>query len=130
MFLNIFAKNGTVSNNKAGINKARESEKTCAVQAITNLKIQTAMLFMTPIWPITTLDGELERIFAAFMMLGPKNDEPRPAIVKVILKIIREIVLFSTPMIRVARIPMRKENPEISDALFTKNSMENFEYKW
>jgi hypothetical protein len=63
------------------------------------------------------------------MMLGPKNDEPRPAIVKVILKIIREIVLFSIPIIRVARIPMRKEIPEISDALFTKNSIENLEYK-
>ena len=86
-------------------------------------------MFMTPNWPSTTLDGELERILAAFMIVGPKNDEPRPAIVKVILKIIREAVLFSTPMNLVASTPTRNEIPEISDALLTKNSIEYFEYK-
>jgi hypothetical protein len=68
-------------------------------------------------------------MLAAFIILGPKNDEPRPAIVKLMLKIISEVVLFSTPMIRVVKIPIRKELPEISEAVFTKNSIENFEYR-
>lgn len=91
--------------------------------------MKTTIMFITPIWPITTLEGELERILAAFMILGPKNDDPRPAIVKVMLKITKEIVLFSTPINLDTRIPMRNEIPEISDALFTKNSIEYFEYK-
>ena len=49
---------------------------------------------MTPIWPITTLDGNFERVFAAFMTEGPRKDEPRPAKVKLIERIMITNVLF------------------------------------
>jgi len=43
---------------------------------------------MTPIWPITTLDGNFDREFAAFITEGAKKDEPNPAKVKLIDKMI------------------------------------------
>jgi len=36
-------------------------------------------IFATPICPITTLAGCFERVFAAAINVGPRNELPRPA---------------------------------------------------
>ena len=80
-------------------------------------------MFITPIWPITTLDGNFERVFAAFITDGPKKDEPRPEIVKLIQRIIRTAVLFEVPTMFTAIMPAINDNPESKDARTTKKSM-------
>jgi hypothetical protein len=78
---------------------------------------------MTPIWPITTLDGNFERVFAAFITDGPKKDEPSPAIVKLIESITITSVLFEVPVILTAIIPAIMDNPESKDARTIKKSI-------
>jgi hypothetical protein len=78
-------------------------------------------MLMTPIWPITTLDGNFERVFAAFIIDGPKKDEPSPAIVKLIERITTTRTLFEVPVILTAIIPARKDNPDSRDARIIKN---------
>jgi len=78
---------------------------------------------MTPIWPITTLDGNFERVFAAFITDGPKNDEPSPAIVKLIESMTITSVLFEVPVILTAIIPAIMDNPESKDARTIKKSI-------
>ncbi len=78
---------------------------------------------MTPIWPITTLDGNFERVFAAFITDGPKKDEPSPAIVKLIERITRTTALLEVPAMLTAIIPEIKANPESNEARTIKNSM-------
>ena len=77
-------------------------------------------MLMTPIWPITTLDGNFERVFAAFMTEGPKKDEPKPAKVKLIERIMITNVLFEVPTRVTAMIPAMKDNPDNKDALTTR----------
>ncbi len=78
---------------------------------------------MTPIWPITTLDGNFERVFAAFITDGPKKDEPSPAIVKLIESMTITSVLFEVPVILTAIIPAIMDNPESNDARTIKKSI-------
>jgi len=78
---------------------------------------------MTPIWPITTLDGKFERAFAAFITDGAKNEEPSPATVKLIERIIRTTVLFEVPVRLTAIRPAKNARPESNDARDTKKSM-------
>ena len=78
---------------------------------------------MTPIWPITTLDGNFERTFAMFISDGPRKDEPRPATVKLMERIIKTTVLFEEPTMLTAIIPAMKDNPDSNDARTTKKSM-------
>ena len=75
---------------------------------------------MTPICPITTLDGNFERVFAAFMTDGPKKEEPKPAIVKLMESITITKVLFDVPTILTVMIPAMKESPDSRDALTTR----------
>jgi hypothetical protein len=82
--------------------------------------MKTKMMLITPIWPITTLDGNFERVFAAFITEGPKNEEPSPATVKLTERIIRTKVLFDVPTRLTARIPRIMEIPESKDARTTK----------
>lgn len=78
---------------------------------------------MTPIWPITTLEGDFERVFAAFITDGPKKDEPRPAIVKLMERMIRTRVLLAVPTKLTANMPARNESPDSNDARTIKKSM-------
>ncbi len=78
---------------------------------------------MTPIWPITTLDGNFERVFAAFITDGPKKDEPSPVIVKLIESMTITSVLFEVPVILTAIIPAIMDNPESKDARTIKKSI-------
>ncbi len=78
---------------------------------------------MTPIWPITTLDGNFERVFAAFITDGPKKDEPSPAIVKLIESMTITSVLFEVPVILTAIIPAIMDSPESNDARTIKKSI-------
>lgn len=78
------------------------------------------MMLMTPIWPITTLDGNFERVFAAFMTEGPKKDEPKPAKVKLMERMMMTRVLFVVPTMDTARIPAINESPDNRDALTTR----------
>ncbi len=78
---------------------------------------------MTPIWPITTLDGNFERVFAAFITDGPKKDEPSPAIVKLTESMTITRVLFEVPVILTAIIPAIMDNPESNDARTIKKSI-------
>jgi len=78
---------------------------------------------MTPIWPITTLDGNFERVFAAFITDGPRKDEPSPAIVKLIESMTITSVLFEVPVILTAIIPAIMDNPESKDARTIKKSI-------
>ncbi len=77
-------------------------------------------MLITPICPITTLDGNFERVFAAFMTDGPKKEEPKPAIVKLMESITITKVLFDVPTILTAMIPAMKESPDSRDALTTR----------
>lgn len=67
------------------------------------------------------LAGNLERLLAAFITEGPKNEEPRPATVKVIERIMITKLLFSVPTKLTVAMPTIKEIPESSEAL-TANS--------
>ena len=78
---------------------------------------------MTPIWPITTLDGNFERVFAAFITDGPKKDEPSPAIVKLIERMTMTRVWFEVPVMLTAIIPAIMDNPESKDARAIKKSI-------
>ncbi len=78
---------------------------------------------MTPIWPITTLDGNFERASAAFITEGPKNEEPRPAMVKLMERITITNVLFAVPSMLTAIIPTINDRPESKDALTTRKSI-------
>jgi hypothetical protein len=78
---------------------------------------------MSPIWPITTLEGNFERVFAAFMTDGPKNEEPKPATVKEIERIVITKAVLEVPTRLTAAIPMMKDSPESKEARTTKNSM-------
>ena len=69
------------------MHKAIDSEVACAVQAIIQRITKTKQILITPIWPITTLAGKRDLAFAAFIMLGPRKDEPIPAKVKEIERI-------------------------------------------
>jgi len=72
---------------------------------------------------MTTLDGNFERVFAAFITDGPKKDEPSPAIVKLIERITITRVLFEVPVILTAIMPASMDNPESKDALTIKKSI-------
>jgi hypothetical protein len=74
---------------------------------------------ITPICPITTLEGNLERVFAAFITDGPKNEDPRPAIVKLIERITITKLLFEFPVRVTPRIPTMNANPEMREPLTT-----------
>jgi hypothetical protein len=99
-----------------GIHKATDSEVASAVQAITQRITNTKQIFMTPIWPITMLAGNRDLEFAAFIMLGPKKEEPMPANVKDIERMTRARALLSAPITFTKPIPIRKEPPETKDA--------------
>ena len=75
---------------------------------------------MTPICPITTLDGNFERVFAAFMTDGPRNEEPKPATVKLIERITITRVVLEVPTMLTAMIPTINERPDSKDALTTR----------
>ena len=77
-------------------------------------------MLITPIWPITTLEGNLERVFAAFMTDGPKNEEPRPATVKLIERITMTKVLLDVPNKVTAIMPAINESPDKSEARTTR----------
>ena len=66
---------------------------------------------MTPIWPITTLDGNFERASAAFITEGPKNEEPRPAMVKLMERITITNVLFAVPSMLTGQLPAAGDLP-------------------
>jgi hypothetical protein len=98
-----------------------DNEVACAVHAITQRTTNTNEILMTPIWPITTLDGNFERVFAAFMTDGPKNEDPKPAMVKLMESMRITSTLLLVPTIDTAAIPAIKDKPESSEA-FTANS--------
>jgi hypothetical protein len=77
-------------------------------------------MLMTPICPITTLDGNFERVFAAFMTDGPRNEEPKPATVKLIERITITRVVLEVPTMLTAMIPAINERPDSKDALTTR----------
>jgi hypothetical protein len=77
-------------------------------------------MLMTPICPITTLDGNFERVFAAFMTDGPRNEEPKPATVKLIERITITRVVLEVPTMLTAMIPTINERPDSKDALTTR----------
>jgi hypothetical protein len=77
-------------------------------------------MLMTPICPITTLDGNFERVFAAFMTDGPRNEEPKPATVKLIERMTITRVVFEVPTMLTAMIPTINERPDSKDALTTR----------
>ena len=102
----------------AGIHSAIDNEVASAVQAITHRMRKTKQMFITPIWPITTLAGNRDLELAAFIMLGPKKEDPKPAHVKVIERMTMVKNWFFVPMTFTAAIPMRKDTPEDKDATF------------
>ena len=104
--------------------KAIAREVACAVHATIHRITNTKQILMTPIWPITTLEGRLERVFAAFITDGPKNEEPRPAKVKEAERIIMTNVSFDVPMRVTATIPTKKDSPESIAARTTNISIE------
>jgi len=105
------------------MHSAIDSDVACAVQAITHRITKTSAMLITPIWPITTLDGNFERVFPAFITDGPRNDEPRPASVKLIERMTITRVSFEVPAILTAIIPAIIDNPESRDARTIKKSI-------
>jgi hypothetical protein len=77
-------------------------------------------MLITPIWPTTTLEGNFERVFAAFMTEGPKNEEPKPARVKLIERITITKISLDVPITLTANIPAIKEKPESKEARTTR----------
>jgi hypothetical protein len=77
-------------------------------------------MLITPIWPTTTLEGNFERVFAAFMTEGPKNEEPKPARVKLIERITITKISLDVPIIVTAIIPRIIDIPESREARATK----------
>ena len=57
------------------------------------------------------------------MTEGPKNEDPRPAIVKAIERMTRTSVLLEGPTKRTATIPAMKDKPDNREARTTKKSM-------
>ena len=88
---------------------------------MTQRTTNTNEILITPICPITTLDGNVERVFAAFITDGPKNEEPNPAMVKLIERITITRVLFDVPVNVTPRIPAINEMPEINEAFTAKS---------
>ena len=80
-------------------------------------------MLITPIWPITTLAGNCERAFAATMTDGAKNEDPKPAIMKVIERMASTSVLLEGPIKLTATIPTMKDTPDNKDARTTKKSI-------
>jgi len=105
------------------MHSAIDSDVACAVQAIIHRITNAKTMLMTPIWPITTLDGNFERVFATFKTDGPKKDEPNPAIVKLIERMIRTRVWFEVPVILTAIIPIIMDKPESNDPRTIKKSI-------
>ena len=70
-------------------------------------------MLITPIWPITTLAGNCERAFAATMTDGAKNEDPKPAIMKVIERMTSTSVLLEGTI----RMHGRLRNPCCSEAI-------------
>ncbi len=69
---------------------------------------------------MTTLEGNFERVFAAFITDGPKNEEPKPATVKLIERITITKVLLDAPTKLTATMPAINESPESSEARTTR----------
>jgi hypothetical protein len=102
----------------AGIHSAIDNEVASAVHAIIHRMRNTKHMFITPIWPITTLAGNRDLEFAAFMMLGPKKEDPNPAHVNVIERMTRVRDWFFVPITLTAAMPTRKDPPDDKDATF------------
>ena len=79
------------------------------------------MLFMTPSCPITTLAGDAERELAISMTAGARNDEPKPANVKLMHKMNNISILLLGGINFIAKIPSKNEVPETKEPNFTKN---------
>ena len=79
---------------------------------------------MTPIWPITMLAGNRDLELAAFIILGPKNDDPIPANVKDIERMARARSWLLAPMALTKPIPIRKDIPDTKDATLLSCCME------
>ena len=86
-----------------------------------NRMVKTAMLFTTPRCPITTLAGDAERELAIFITLGARNDEPKPATVKVMHKTTNESILLSGPINLTVKIPIKNEVAETIEPNFIRN---------
>ena len=69
---------------------------------------------------MTTLEGNFERVFAAFITDGPKNEEPKPAMVKLIERIRITKLLLDVPTTLTATRPAINESPESSEARTTR----------
>ena len=106
------------------MHKAIDRDVASAVQAITHRITKIKQILITPIWPITTLAGKRDLEFAAFIMLGPKKEDPMPAIEKETERIMIVRVLFPIPTALTAAIPMRKEIPDIKDATWLRRCIE------
>ena len=106
------------------MHSAIDSEVASAVHAITHRITNTKQIFITPICPITTLAGNRDLELAAFIMLGPKKDEPMPAHVNEIERTIIVRVWFFVPNTLTAVIPIRNEIPEDTDATFINRCIE------
>jgi hypothetical protein len=102
------------------MHKAIDSDVASAVHAITQRITNTKQILITPIWPITTLAGNRDLALAAFIMLGPKKDDPIPAHVKDIERIMIVRVWFFVPNALTAAIPTRNEIPDDTDATLVK----------
>jgi len=106
------------------MHKAIDRDVASAVHAITHRITKIKQILITPIWPITTLAGKRDRELAAFIMLGPKKEDPMPAIEKEIERIMMVRVLFPVPTALTAAMPMRKEIPDIKDATWLRRCIE------
>jgi hypothetical protein len=76
----------------------------------------TKQMLITPICPITTLAGNRDLELAAFIMLGPRKDEPMPATEKEIERIMMVRVWFFVPRALTATMPAINETPEVNEA--------------
>ena len=79
------------------------------------------MLFITPRCPITTLAGDVERELAIFITLGARNEEPKPAMVKLMHNMSNISIFLSGAINLTARIPIKNEMPEIKEPSLTKS---------
>jgi len=79
------------------------------------------MLLMTPSCPITTLAGAFERELAIFITLGARNEEPKPAMVKLMHNKSNISIFLSGAINLTARIPIKNEMPEIKEPSLTKS---------
>ena len=88
---------------------------------MTHRATNTKQVFMMPICPITMLEGSLDRLLAAFITDGPRKDEPNPAAVKLMERIIKIKVLLLVPTALTVTIPTINAKPAVKEAL-TANS--------